>query len=662
MKKIGRLVGLTVVICSWIPGALAQNSQVIQHCDSSAAISFPNNGCTYQWVNSSPGIGLTAAGIGNIPSFIAQNNGDTPLVATITATPVATEYAFISNSQLNYISVFNILTDSLVDTIGTGSIPWGVSISPDGRYAYVTNDNPNGTVSVINTENYTLRATILIGPFPFGIALSPDGSLAYVTNNNYNGTLSVINTTNFTVTATIPVGSFPFGVVVSPDGSRVYLTNNYTNGTVYVISAATDAVIDTIPVGSLPYGIAISPDGNLLYVTNNNSNTVSLINTSTLQVIGSIPVGQGPTGIVLSADGKTAYVANAVSQTVSVINTVNNSVIATIPVGSLPWGISISPDGNWLIVSNQGSNSITVISTATHSIVNVISGFSGPVSFGNFISQGPVCNAAPITFTITVDPQLPASVQINASADAICAGVLVNFTATPVNGGIEPSYQWVVNGADSGGNSPFYSSSAIQDGDRIYCIMTSSNACSQPDSSAVIQMTVNPLPAVQFNPDTLYMKNSQAILLTPLISGLVTQYLWSPAAGLDSVTIANPLANPASTQEYQLMVTTDSGCKAEAKVLVVTDRPFAMPNAFTPNGDGHNDLFRIPPGVAFNLAQFSIFDRWGNLVFTTQDISQGWNGKYKGADAGIGTYVYFIRGTSLVGIPISLKGSFVLIR
>jgi gliding motility-associated-like protein len=662
MKNTKLLACIVALLFSCLPGLEAQTNQSVPNCGSTAAEKFTDTGCTYKWVNNMPEIGLAAAGIGNIPSFKAVNSGSSPVVATITASPVATEYAYIANSQLNTVSVINILTDSLVATIQTGSTPWGVSVSPNGKFAYVTNDNPNGSVSVISTGPNTVAATIPVGSFPFGITVSPDGKYAYVTNNNYAGTVSVISTASNTLTATIPVGAFPFGIVVSPDGSRVYLTNNFTYGTVTVINTATDMVVDTIPVGSLPYSIAISPDGSTLYIANNVSNTVSVISTSSLTVTATIPVGQGPTCISLSPDGKTAYVANAVSETVSVINTATNMVITNIPVGSIPWGVSVSPDGNWIIVGNQGSNTVSVIDAGTNAIIQTLSGFSGPVSIGNFISQGPDCNAPPLTFTITVGPQLVPSVVITASADEICAGESVSFTATPTNGGTAPSYQWVVNDANSGSNNPAFSSNSLKNGDSVFCIMTSSLACALPDSSDVIQLIVNPSVDIQFNPDTIYTKNNAGIRLSPILSGPISGYQWSPASGLDSTNIADPLANPASNTIYQLLVTTDSGCTATAKILVVAGRPLKMPNAFTPNGDGHNDLFRIPPGVQFNLDRFNIFDRWGNLVFSTADITQGWNGIYKGVAAGIGTYVYVILGKTLTGQPVKLDGSFVLVR
>ena len=86
-----------------------------------------------------------------------------------------------------------------------------------------------------------------------------------------------------------------------------------------------------------------------------------------------------------------------------------------------------------------------------------------------------------------------------------------------------------------------------------------------------------------------------------------------------------------------------------------------MPNAFTPNGDQVNDIYRIPPGVTITLYEFSIYDRLGNKIFTTSDIRQGWNGTVKGKKSAVGVYVYKIRGAGDKG-KIQDNGTFTLIR
>ena len=109
--------------------------------------------------------------------------------------------------------------------------------------------------------------------------------------------------------------------------------------------------------------------------------------------------------------------------------------------------------------------------------------------------------------TVTVNPLLPVSVSINASSNPICFGNSVTFTATPTNGGT-PTYQWKLNGANVGTNSPTYVNNELDDGDQVYCIMTSSETCcsGNPATSNTITMDI----------------------VTPPTTGLVSgDYVWS---------------------------------------------------------------------------------------------------------------------------------------
>ncbi|WP_245813926.1 YncE family protein [Rhodococcus marinonascens] len=116
--------------------------------------------------------------------------------------------------------------------------------------------------------------TVTVGNAPFGVAVTPDGSFAYVTNNVGNS-VSVIDT-DTVVGAPIPVGTNPLGVAITPDGTRTYVTNTGDN-TVSVIDTGTNTVIETVPVGIGPSGVAITPDGTRTYVTNTGDGTVSVI-------------------------------------------------------------------------------------------------------------------------------------------------------------------------------------------------------------------------------------------------------------------------------------------------------------------------------------------------------------------------------------------------
>ncbi|MEY2639093.1 MAG: hypothetical protein RIR90_575, partial [Bacteroidota bacterium] len=146
------------------------------------------------------------------------------------------------------------------------------------------------------------------------------------------------------------------------------------------------------------------------------------------------------------------------------------------------------------------------------------------------------------------------------------------------------------------------------------------------------------------------------------------QFNWTPNIGLNDPNIANPVATISLGTDsvlYRVRVTGPGGCYGEdfIKVRVFqTDPELWIPSAFTPNKDGKNDVFKpIPVGIS-SIVQFSIFNRWGQLVFTTRELNKGWDGIYDGIAQPAGTYVYQAEAIDYNGKRVQKKGSFILIR
>jgi gliding motility-associated-like protein len=134
---------------------------------------------------------------------------------------------------------------------------------------------------------------------------------------------------------------------------------------------------------------------------------------------------------------------------------------------------------------------------------------------------------------------------------------------------------------------------------------------------------------------------------------------WVPSIGLNNDAIANPTSTLMQSQMYTMEVVTSAGCTARDSVqfTVLNDATIFVPNAFTPNGDGRNDIF-IPHYVGIKkLHYFSVFNRWGGLVFTTSNLDRGWNGVEKGNKSGVGTYVWIVSAEDINGRKIQQKGS-----
>ena len=151
-----------------------------------------------------------------------------------------------------------------------------------------------------------------------------------------------------------------------------------------------------------------------------------------------------------------------------------------------------------------------------------------------------------------------------------------------------------------------------------------------------------------------------------LFGGGGVSYLWTstPFATLDDPTKKNPVAILHTDTRFLLTVVDNGGCVGTAKVFVKVYKgpTYYIPNAFTPNGDGLNDVFRaIPPGIA-STEYFRIFNRWGQMIFETHDYLKGWDGSYIGKPQPAGAYVWIIKGVDKFGKTVQMRGTVMLIR
>jgi len=106
--------------------------------------------------------------------------------------------------------------------------------------------------------------------------------------------------------------------------------------------------------------------------------------------------------------------------------------------------------------------------------------------------------------------------------------------------------------------------------------------------------------------------------------------------------VANPIAKPANTTTYYLVATSINGCQDTASVVVTVLTTVVIPNTFTPNGDGINDLWEIPSLIYYPKCQVSVFNRYGQQIFHSNGYTKAWDGTYNGKQIPGGTYYYLI--------------------
>lgn len=275
----------------------------------------------------------------------------------------------------------------------------------------------------------------------------------------------------------------------------------------------------------------------------------------------------------------------------------------------------------------------------------------------------PTATSNAIALSVSADPA--PTVQITASSDNVCQGVPVTFQAHPQNGGTIPAYIWTLNGVQVGDHTATYTNDNLSNGDQVSCrLIANPSSCPTTEKvmSDTLSITVKAPPGIQFDPPEVDILEGQAAHLHATLTGSVNSYQWNPADALVNASTLDPVTIPLIlTTKYQLLALGANGCTATGDIIVKVLGKFNIPNSFTPNGDGKNDVFRIPPGTRFTLKNLSIFDRWGSKLFSTGDVSQGWDGSYKGQPCPAGTYVFMVSGSDGTG-PVFVKGTVILVR
>jgi gliding motility-associated-like protein len=142
-------------------------------------------------------------------------------------------------------------------------------------------------------------------------------------------------------------------------------------------------------------------------------------------------------------------------------------------------------------------------------------------------------------------------------------------------------------------------------------------------------------------------------------------YSWTPEIDILGEHSLHPILTPHKSTNYTLTIQDMKGCKASDEltvtVKVLTDLPIY--NAFTPNKDGNNDVFSLKMfNDKIQLEDFSIYNRYGQKIFATRSLQEGWDGTFKGEEQEIGTYIYEIRFLDANGDEHIKKGDIILMR
>ncbi len=284
---------------------------------------------------------------------------------------------------------------------------------------------------------------------------------------------------------------------------------------------------------------------------------------------------------------------------------------------------------NGISINGATSNSISGINHSGNFSVTIVADANG--CSDNSVS-------APVNVTVKSLPLVTVTAPVK-----VCVGTSYTVSAKGAS-----NYSWKPS-TYTGNTFDFTPSVAGKDN---YTVTgTDNNNCSNTASTSVI---VIPLPAlVAYTNSSTISGGQQANLFT---SSQSVQYEWSPSFGLSCITCENPIASPAHTTVSTVTITDDNGCVNSDTVGLNVDETVTLyiPSAFTPNGN--NPIFKAE-GIGISEVELNIFNRYGEMVFQSNDLDVGWDGTYHGATVTEDVYVWMVRAISFKGEAITRTGS-----
>ncbi|MEI6184373.1 MAG: MBG domain-containing protein [Bacteroidota bacterium] len=169
-----------------------------------------------------------------------------------------------------------------------------------------------------------------------------------------------------------------------------------------------------------------------------------------------------------------------------------------------------------------------------------------------------------------------------------------------------------------------------------------------------------PIPSIRMTPKDVIVNESVTLAARTFGSN----YEWTPGTSLSNNMISNPTVKTDKEVTFNIKITVPSSCVTNdtLQVRVFNERNVYLPNTFTPNNDGVNDVFRINPVGISELKYFRIFNQWGVKVFETNNVTEGWDGRLSGTNQPLATYTWLIEAVDTNGKVIRQSGSVTLLR
>jgi gliding motility-associated-like protein len=577
---------------------------------------LPSNGSSLNWVNNNSSIGLASSGTGNILPFITSNAGNSIATANIIVTSAYLNCPTISHS-------FNIQVNPNL----TIQQPENIEVCPGETI------NQIQFLGSVSGATYTWSNTNT----NIGLAANGVGDIPSFTAIN-NGLASV----NAQITVTgIYNGCNPvqrtFSIIINPSP----VINNILD--VFVCNGKTT---DTIFLNG--------PNAGTQYSWTNSNPSIGLAPRGIGHIMPFVAINnttQTQTGLI-EIQGETAAHCTALVKVFKIF--VN-------PTPRLMTGNDVTLcRGSNALLSVSGANSYSWFPTNGLSCSNCENPTVTASTSTTYIIEGTNASGCRNRDSIKVNVVQPFDMIVSPN-DTVCPGKSIQLNANRAT-----RYQWT---PAVGLNNPNIANPIATPSISTMYTVVGFDAMGCFTDTASVYLMIGQNPSVNVGPDISAQTGSIITLNSTVPNGSNVSYNWSPSNHLSCNNCPNPSLTVTGNQMLLLTVQNKYGCTAVDSLYIVTfckNAQVFVANAFTPDGDGVNDML-IVRGTGITIKSFRVFNRWGNVVFEKQhfqpnDPKYGWNGKVNGVPATPDVYVYIAEVTCDNGTVYFHKGNTTILK
>ncbi|MEO7924124.1 MAG: gliding motility-associated C-terminal domain-containing protein [Chitinophagaceae bacterium] len=474
--------------------------------------------------------------------------------------------------------------------------------------------------------------------------------VAVVCNGQANGTI--------TVTPGGGVGPYQYSI----DGGLNWQSSNIFN---VAANNYTITIRDANGCTIIRPGVIVTEPAVL---TANSVNTGASCNGGSDGTITVTATG-GNAGYQYSLDGvvfQTSNVFNVVPGTYTVTVKDNLGCITSFPATvTLTGNLTFTPQTDVTICEGE-STPLQLVSNASSYSWLPTTGLSDP-TVPNPVADPRVPTAYYVTATLGLCSVID-TVMVNVNAapipDGGPAGFICYGQSYILQGSGGTQFLWTPSTGLSSVTAPNAVATPTKTTTYTLSIISDLNGCASLITDNVIVDVTPPIKVTTFPYDTIGYPLEQFQLNA---TSAATNYTWTPTTGLSNAGVPNPVVTVGNIGDdiiYQVTASTAAGCKGEGyvRIRVFNGPDLYVPTAFTPNGDGRNERFYPFPVGIKSINYFRVFNRWGQLVFSSTTLNQGWDGRMQGADQPTGVYVWMAQGVTKDDKVITKKGTVTVIR